>query len=393
MSFHLSVKVISIYQKCLYIPAEESMACSSLVAHGLCFLKTVSTPKEHSSLWLHHYSNILKTAQLWRKINSNGWKRELVPVSVFEVVGDLSPWGLCHKPVLGIELLALTALCQLCWAPRDFWTEMFQPCSCILKTAALQRWNTYGISSCSFGLLYNSTRLNWDFTFLLITWEGFLLLGLLGAVPWAVLVPALLQSNQGCDLCVCLPPPVITERLLGGRMWIRAEFHRSCSIHPGNSCLAASGSGSNWCLAAWIGDCKVLYYIFLCASLSQLLQSELLQPGLESSLESSVLQELSWGVTWCICHLLLCSVQGLGWKYQASSFPTFLYKKRGLQWKLLSFFYVASLLCDTCSLLGNTETSFPKFRALHLQTGAGKWEEVRRSFTSFEGGDWRETRW
>lgn len=39
MSFHLSVKVISIYWKCLYIPAEESMACSSLVAHGLCFWK------------------------------------------------------------------------------------------------------------------------------------------------------------------------------------------------------------------------------------------------------------------------------------------------------------------------------------------------------------------
>lgn len=121
----------------------------------------------------------------------------------------------------------------------------------LLKTAALQRWNTSGISSCSFGLLCNSTPLNWDFTFLLITWEGFLLLGLPGAVPGAVLVPALLQSNQGCDLCVCLPPPVITERLLGGRTWIRAEFHRSCSLHPGNSCLAASRCSSNWCLAAW----------------------------------------------------------------------------------------------------------------------------------------------
>lgn len=78
-------------------------------------------------------------------------------------------------------------------------------------------------------------------------------------------------------------------------------------------------------IGAWqLGDCKALYYIFICASLSQLLQSELQQPGLEASLESRVLQELSWGVTWCISHLLLCSVQGLGWKYQASSFPTLL---------------------------------------------------------------------
>lgn len=160
------------------------------------FSKTVSTPKEHSSLWLHHYSSILKTAQLWRKINSNGWKLDLVHVSVVGVVGHLlSPCGSCHKPMLGIKLLAVTALCQLCWGPGDLWVEMFQPCSCILKTAALQRWNTWGISSCSFGLLCNSTLLNWDFTFLLITWEGFLLLGLLRAVPWAVLVPALLQSN------------------------------------------------------------------------------------------------------------------------------------------------------------------------------------------------------
>lgn len=51
-------------------------------------------------------------------------------------------------------------------------------------------------------------------------------------------------------------------------------------------------------IGAWqLGDCKALYYIFICASLSQLLQSELQQPGLEASLESRVLQELSWGVT------------------------------------------------------------------------------------------------
>lgn len=127
--------------------------------------------------------------------------------------------GSCHKPVLRMKLLALTALClcQLCWGPRDLWAEMLQPCSCILKTAALQRWNTYGICSCSFGLLYNSTLLNWDFTCLLITWEVFLLLGLLRAVLWAVLGSQLCCSQTNGVISVCLPPPVITERLLSGR--------------------------------------------------------------------------------------------------------------------------------------------------------------------------------
>lgn len=88
-------------------------------------------------------------------------------------------------------------------------------------------------------------------------------------------------------------------------------------------------------IGAWQLELEIVKHyinIFLCASLSQLLQSELHQPGLEASLESSMLQELSWGVTWCICHLLLRSVQELGWKYQASSFPPLLlYKKRGLR--------------------------------------------------------------
>lgn len=233
------------------------------------------------------------------------------------------------------------------------------------------------------------TLLNWDFTFLLITWEGFLLLGLLGAVPWAVLIPVLLQSNKWCDLCVYLPPPVITERLLGGRTWIRAEFHRPCSTHPGISCLAASGCSSNWCLAAWIGDCKALYYIFLCASLSQLLQCELQQPGLEASLESSVLQELSWGLTWCICH---CCALFKGLVGSAKPLPFLLFsftKTEGCNENYFNFSMPLPCCVILSSYLGNTETSFPKFGTLHLQTEA----ELTKNFTSLEDGDWKETGW
>lgn len=233
------------------------------------------------------------------------------------------------------------------------------------------------------------TLLNWDFTFLLITWERFLLLGLLGAVPWAVLIPVLLQSNEWCDLCVYLPPPVITERLLGGRTWIRAEFHRPCSTHPGISCLAASGCSSNWCLAAWIGDCKALYYIFLCASLSQLLQCELQQPGLEASLESSVLQELSWGLTWCICH---CCALFKGLVGSAKPLPFLLFsftKTEGCNENYFNFSMSLPCCVILSSYLGNTETSFPKFGTLHLQTEA----ELTKNFTSLEDGDWKETGW
>lgn len=250
--------------------------------------------------------------------------------------------GSCHKPVLGMKLLALTALClcQLCWGPRDLWAEMLQPCSCILKTAALQRWNTYGICSCSFGLLYNSTLLNWDFTCLLITWEVFLLLGLLRAVLWAVL---------GSQLCCSQTNGVIS---LSASLFLWSL--RGCSVGEHGSEQGFTGPALStleirvWQLlgvaviGAWQLELEIVKHyinIFLCASLSQLLQSELHQPGLEASLESSMLQELSWGVTWCICHLLLRSVQELGWKYQASSFPPLLlYKKRGLRWKLLPLF-------------------------------------------------------
>lgn len=47
------------------------------------------------------------------------------------------------------------------------------------------------------------------------------------------------------------------------------------------------------------------------------------------------------------------------------------------------------LLCDTCSLLGNTETSFPKFGPLHLNAPKRS-REVRRSEKElYKFGRWR----
>lgn len=367
MSFHLSVKVISIYQNCLYIPAEESMACSSLVAHGLCFLKTVSTPKEHSSLWLHHYSSILKPAQLWRKINSNGWKRELVPVSVVGVVGDLlSPWGSC--PCWGLSCW----LWLLCGSFVEAQGTSELKYSSLALASLKQLLYRGGILTVFLPAVLVSyiTLLKWDFTFLLITWEGFLLLGLLGAVPWAVLVPALLQSDQCCDLCVCLPPPVITERLLGGRTWIRAEFHRSCSTHPGNSCLAASGCSSNWQLELEIVKHYIIYsFVLPCPSCCTLSCSSLaLKPVWRAACSKSFPGELLGAFVTC------CSVQGLGWKYQASSFPTLLYKKRGLQWKLFSFFML--LPCYVILALRQYRDHLSQVWGI---TFANRSREVRRS--------------
>lgn len=180
MSFHLSVKVISIYWKCLYIPAEESMACSSLVAHGLCFLKTVSTLKERSSLWHHHYCRILKTAQLWRKINSNGdywvhlfqvgksgWEFELVPVSTVGRTPQsgggrsaitLQPVPQAHAcdELLTLNALYLSVLILLrhegplsCWSVMALLLHPYKGFSTEVEYLS--------ICSCCFGLLYNST--------------------------------------------------------------------------------------------------------------------------------------------------------------------------------------------------------------------------------------------
>lgn len=189
------------------------------------FLKTVSTLKEHSSLWLHHYCRILKTAQLWRKINSNGdyWVRLF---QVGKAVGNwvclcvwwnsLEWWGEISHPA------ACAVSPRLCWAAAFECSVSVltllrheRALSCRNVTALLlhpyKGFSTeveyLSIHLCWFSLLHNSTLLNWDFTLLLITWEVFLLLELLGAVLGSQLCCS--QTN-GASVSGCLPPPVIS---------------------------------------------------------------------------------------------------------------------------------------------------------------------------------------